>query len=61
MDWAAIFWIMVFMGGFCLLLVFGELFMNALYEFSHHTEDGSISSSKKCPTGTRRWRNDNSD
>lgn len=33
MDWAAIFWIMVFMGGFCLLLAFGELFMNALYRF----------------------------
>ena len=26
-------WIGVFTGGFCFLLVFGELFMNALYEF----------------------------
>lgn len=32
MDWAAIFWIMVCMGGFCLLLVSGELFTDALYE-----------------------------
>lgn len=36
MDWAAIFWIMGFMGGFCLLLVFGELFTNVLYEISPH-------------------------
>lgn len=31
MDWAALFWIMVFAGGFCFLLVFGEVVMSTMY------------------------------
>lgn len=30
---ANLLWIGIFTGGFCILLAFGELIMNALYEF----------------------------
>lgn len=61
MDWVALFWIMVFTGGFCFLLVFGELFMNALYEFFPPYRRWFDKQLEKCPIGTRRWRNDNPD
>lgn len=33
MDWAAITGMIAFMGGACLILAFGGLFMEALYKF----------------------------
>lgn len=32
-DWAAIFGVVVFIGGFCLLLIFGDSIMGVLYKF----------------------------
>ena len=34
MDWVALFWIMVFAGGFCFVLAFSEIIVDALYDFS---------------------------
>lgn len=47
MNWAAMFWIMVFVGGFCLLLALGDLVTDILYEifppyrnwFDEHNEE----------------------